>query len=53
MQLSTNLKTFCRFFSPFLKSASNFKHFGERDESKSLCISKIADCPIVVGQMFQ
>ena len=33
MQLSKNLKPFFRIFPPFLKFASNLKHFEKKDES--------------------
>ena len=43
MQLSKKLKNFCHFFSPFLKSASYFKYFEEKDDSHSVCISEVTD----------
>ena len=43
MQLSKKLKNFCHFFSPFLKSASYFKYFEEKDNSHSVCISEVTD----------
>ena len=44
MQLSKKLKTFCLFFCPFFKSASNFEDFESKDDFHSLCISEITDC---------
>ena len=44
MHLSNKLRTLCKFFSPFFKSASNFQHFEKKDDSHSLCISGITDC---------
>ena len=44
MQLSKKVKIFCGVFSPFLKFASNFRHFEKRDDCQSLCISEFADC---------
>ena len=40
LQLSKKQKKICQF----LKAASNFKHFEKKDDSHSLCISKISDC---------
>ena len=44
MQLSKKVKNFWGFFSPFLESTSNFRHFEKKDDTHCLCISKIADC---------
>ena len=41
MQLSRKQKTFSDFFSAFLKSSLNFKHFQKKDEPNSWCISEI------------
>ena len=35
MQLSEKQKTFCRFFSSFLKSSLNLKHFQKKDDTNS------------------
>ena len=43
MQLSRKQKTFCEFFSAFLKSSLNFAHFQEKDDSNSRGISEIRD----------
>ena len=43
MQLSKKQKTFSEFFSAFLKTISNFEHFGKEDDHHSLCISQITD----------
>ena len=43
MQLSKKQKTFSEFFSAFLKTISNFEHFGREDDPHSLCISQITD----------
>ena len=43
MQLSKKQKTFSEFFSAFLKTISNFEHFGKEDDPHSLCISQITD----------
>ena len=36
-------KTFSLFFSIFLKSTLNFKHFQQNDDPPSRCISEITD----------
>ena len=41
MQLSEKPKNVCLFFVPFLESASNFKHFDQKDDDQSLCVSKL------------
>ena len=43
MQLSRKQKTFSEFFSSFLKSSLNFKHFFEKDGPHSRSISEITD----------
>ena len=43
MQLSRKEKTFCEFFSAFLKSSLNFVLFQEKDDPHGRCISKITD----------
>ena len=43
MQLSKKVKNFWGFFSPFLESTSDFRHFGKKDDSHDLCISEITD----------
>ena len=44
IQLSKKVKTFSEFFSPFLKSASNFRHFDKKGNSHGLCISETTEC---------
>ena len=44
MQLSQNRKNVSQFFVPFLKSTSNFQHFGRKDDRHSWCICEITDC---------
>ena len=41
--LSQKQKTFSQFFSQFLKSAFNFEHFQEKDDTHSREISDITD----------
>ena len=48
MQLSKKQYTFSEFFAPILKSMSNFKHFEEKDDPLSWCISQVTDCEILV-----
>ena len=43
IQLSKKLKVFPELLTEFLKSSFNFDHFEKKDESHSLCISKIID----------
>ena len=43
MELSLKQKTLSHFFSPFLKSNSNFEHFQKKDDPHSLCVSEITD----------
>ena len=43
MQLPQKQKTFCKFFSAFLKSSLNFAHFQEKDDTHSRGISEIRD----------
>ena len=40
--LSQKRKNFFRFFSAFLKSTLNFKHFQKTDDPHSRCISQIS-----------
>ena len=40
--LSQKRKSFSRFFSAFLKSTLNFKHFQKKDDPHSRCISQIS-----------
>ena len=44
LQLSKKVKMFFDFFSPFLKSSSNFAHFEEKDDIHSQSISQDIDC---------
>ena len=48
MQLSQKQKTFSCFFSPFLKTRSNFEHFEKKDDPHKFCISEITDFENVV-----
>ena len=43
MILSRKQKTFCHFFSAFLKSSLNFEHFLKKDDRHCWCISEITD----------
>ena len=43
MRLSRKRKTFSEFFSAFLKSSLNFKHFLKKDKPHSWWISEITD----------
>ena len=43
MRLSRKQKTFSEFFSAFLKSSLNFKHFLKKDKPHSWWISEITD----------
>ena len=43
MFLSQKQKTFSEFFSSFLKSTLNLKHFQRKDDPHSRCISEITD----------
>ena len=43
MQLPQKQKTFCKFFSAFLKSSLNFAHFQEKDDTHSRGIFEIRD----------
>ena len=43
MELSKKVKIFSEFFSPFLKSSSNFEHFEKQDNIQSQCISENID----------
>ena len=47
MQLSKKLKAFSQFFSPFLKSSSNFQDFvkkKKKNEIHTQCVPEIIDC---------
>ena len=48
MQLSQKHKTFCQFFTAFLKSISNFEHFGKKDDAHRFCTFGITDSENVV-----
>ena len=43
IRLSEKLKIFFHLYTAFLKSTFNFKYFLKKDESSSLCLSKIID----------
>ena len=42
-QLSQKQETFSEFFFAFLKCTLNFKHFPDKEDTHSWCISKIPD----------
>ena len=44
MQLCPSLEIFSQFFPNFLKSTSNFEHFGKKDEPNSWFISEVIGC---------
>ena len=43
MQLSSKRKIFSEFFIPFMESPSKFKHFTQKEDCHSQCISEIYD----------
>ena len=51
MQLFKNLKIVCQYFAQFLESTSNFQHFEDKDDPRSLCIFEIKDCEMYVRQI--
>ena len=51
MQLSQKQKTFCQFFTPFLKSRWNFEHFDKKDDVHRFCNFEITDSENVVRKM--
>ena len=51
MQLSQKHKTFCQFFTPFLKSRWNFEYFDKKDDVHRFCNFKITDSENVVRKM--
>ena len=48
MQLSQQQKGFSQFFSAFLKSTLNFKHFERKGDPHRFCIFEIMDSENVV-----
>ena len=48
MQLSQKHKTFCQFFTAFLKSSINFEHFDKKDDAHQFCNFEITDSENVV-----
>ena len=46
MIFSKKLKIFSQFLTVFLKSTFCFKHFGNKNDSHSLCLSEITDYEI-------
>ena len=46
MNLSKTVKIFFQFFTAFLKSSFNLKHFEKKHESHCLCLSKIMDSEV-------
>ena len=48
MQLSQKHKTFCQFFTAFLKSRWNFEHFDKKDDVHRFCNFEITDSENVV-----
>ena len=51
MQLSQKHKTFCQFFTAFLKSRWNFEHFDKKDDVHRFCNFEITDSENVVRKM--
>ena len=51
MQLSRKHKTFCQFFTAFLKSRWNFEHFDKKDDVHRFCNFEITDSENVVRKM--
>ena len=51
MQLCQKHKTFCQFFTAFLKYRSNFEHFGKRDDAHRFCNSEIRDFENLLRKM--
>ena len=51
MQLSQKHKTFCQFFTAFLKSSWNFEHFDKKDDAHRFCNFEITDSENVVRKM--
>ena len=51
MQLSQKHKTFCQFFTAFLKSRWNFEHFDKKDDVHRFCNFKITDSKNIVTKM--
>ena len=51
MQLSQKHKTFCQFFTAFMKYRSNFEHFGKRDDAHKFCNSEIRDFENLLRKM--
>ena len=43
-QLCGKRTTFSEFFVSFVESTLNFKHFEEKDDRHSYCISQTTDC---------
>ena len=48
MQLPQKKKNFLDFFSAFLNSSLNFKHFEKKGNPHKVCISENTDCENVV-----
>ena len=48
MQLSEKHKTFCQFFTAFLKSGWNFEHFDKKDDAHRFCNFEIMGCENLV-----
>ena len=46
MQLSGKQKTFCEFFSTFLKSSWDFEHFQEKYDSHSWGICELTESEV-------
>ena len=51
MQLSQKHKTFCQFFTAFMKYRSKFEHFGKRDDAHRFCNSEIRDFENLLRKM--
>ena len=44
IQLSKTLQTSSQHFPQLVKSASDSKHFGEKDDPRSVCIFQVTHC---------
>ena len=53
MQLSKILKTFSQHFAHLVQSTSNFKHFQNKNDPRSVCISKLPFVRGTVTQIFK
>ena len=51
MELSEKHKTFCQFFTAFMKSRWNFEYFEKKDDAHRFCNFKITDSEYVIWKM--